>query len=341
MDPRTAGTEALGGGCRAGFSGLVKALSKTGKFEVTAISTYRERRVEADDVLYVRLDEARMLPVPDIALAYYDVRVLNGLEADLRIASHHSLIPYYAWEYSDINTAPCPWAVEYLKRGYAPHGRWEVLPNAVEGLDGIDWKPVPGRVLYHTSPDRGLHLLLAAWPEIRRRVPNAELHVLGDPVGIATAKYPERSVLYRRSQAMARGLKAADEAGGLTLLGRLPRREVLREISEAACFPFPASVSVPCETFSVSILESMWVGVPVVLSPVDALESLWGDYVYSVPSPAELNMGPMVTGVVEMLTNPRHAQRISERQKAYARTFTFERKAAALAGMLERYVGDQ
>jgi glycosyltransferase involved in cell wall biosynthesis len=328
MRPQTAGLEASGGGCRAGFSGLVRAMARLGKYQIRAFSTYVDKRLEHDGVEYVRLDQARRYPQPDIDLAYYDVLTLAGSRADLRIGSHHTLLPYIAWDWIDINTAPCPWAVEFLRRGYHPHGRWATLPNAVEGLDGIEWDPIPGRVIYHTSPDRGLHILLDMWPEIRARVPGATLHVVGDVQMLMAAKYPPRSIRETRAKLMAEALKKAEAAGGLTMLGRLTRADLLEEIRHAACFAFPCDVQAPCETFSISILECCVIGVPVVLVPKDALRDIWGGAV------AMANMGEFVNTAVTALTDSEAAAFWSRRQKGAAEPYTFDNAASVLDGII-------
>jgi glycosyltransferase involved in cell wall biosynthesis len=333
MHAKTAGLEASGGGCRAGFAGLVRAMGRLGKYKIRAFSTYAEKHIEHDCIDYIRLDQYRIHAneVPDAILAYYDVLPLAGNLSPLRIGSHHTLLPYIAWDHIDINTAPCSWARDFLKRGYHPHGRWETLPNAVEGLDGIEWDPVPGRVIYHTSPDRGLHLLLDMWPEIRARVPHATLHVVGDVRQMIDCKYPPRSVREQRAKMMAAGLAKATAAGGLTMLGRLTRADLLEELRHAACFAFPCDVVAPCETFSISVLESMSIGVPVVLQPQDALESLWGDAVVI----AGVYQNEFVEAVVEVITDADAASIVSRRQKKAAEQYTFENAAKVLDEIIE------
>jgi glycosyltransferase involved in cell wall biosynthesis len=345
MNPANAGSEAMGGGCRAGFVGLVKATARLGNYKVRAFSTWTTKRVEIDGVEYVRLDQRKPNDPPtDVALGFYDVTMLVGNEAKLRIGSHHTLIPYVAFDWIDVNTAPCQWAVDHLKKGFDPHGKWAVLPNAIEGLDDVEWSPVPGRCIYHTSPDRGLHLVFDVWPDIRERVPGATLHVVGDVMGCAKGHYVERSVRGERAKLLLQNLEKAQAAGGVELLGRLSRYDLLREISEASCFSFAASCSAPCETWSTSILECCRIGVPVVLAPVDALASVWGDIVLMTGAPAEEYLRPRTTvrelltsngrafldGVLDVLTKPDVSAALSLRQKLKTEGFTFDNAAKIL-----------
>jgi glycosyltransferase involved in cell wall biosynthesis len=316
---------AHGGGCRSGFLGLAKAMAAKG-YRVRAFSTFLDRHVERNGVEYIRLDQMRSYGKPDALLAYYDTSPLVGETGMLRIASHHTYTPYAHFEWSDVNTAPSQPAVDHLRDRYEPHGTWYVLPNGVEL--SVERKPVPGRVIYHTSPDRGLHLLLAVWPEIRRRLPHATLHVVG-PVEEASSLADIEGVnpkTRHRATLLRDGLLAAQEAGGVELLGRVSRPVLDNELAEASLFAFPGSVSAPCETFSVSIMECLAIGLPVVMSPVDALKSVYEGAVTMVPSPAEDHMAAFIEAVVVAL---RDGADTDAGQRLAAR-YTFEEQAAHL-----------
>lgn len=320
---------AHGGGCRTGFLGLAKAMAAKG-YRVRAFSTFLDRHVERNGVEYIRLDQMRSYGKPDALLAYYDTSPLVGETGMLRIASHHTYTPYAHFEWADVNTAPSQPAVDHLRARYEPHGTWYVLPNGVEL--SVDRKPVPGRVIYHTSPDRGLHLLLAAWPEIRRRLPHATLHVVG-PVEEAACLADIEGVnpkIRHRASLLRDGLLAAQEAGGVELLGRVSRPVLDNELAEASLFAFPGSVSAPCETFSVSIMECLAIGLPVVMSPVDALEHVYGGAVTMVASPAEDHMPEFIDSVVSVLRDGVG----TEAGKRLAARYSFEEQASHLDKIL-------
>jgi glycosyltransferase involved in cell wall biosynthesis len=338
IDPRDPTGGAWGGGSRNGYMGLVRAFGRLGKYKVTALSTFKDKRLDLDGVEYVRIDRSHEVDAPDVHFGYYDVSCLIGSRAKLRIGSHHTCLPFHAWQWIDVHTAPCQWAVDFLKRGYRPHGEWHVLPNAVEGLEGVVRAPVPGRVVYQTSPDRGLHHLIGMWPAIRARVPGATLHVTGDVAEVcAWADNPNflQSYESERGREFKAAIDAAHAVGGLTLLGRLPRAGILRELSEAACFAFPAEVSAPCETFSISVLECLTIGLPVVMAPVDAFESLWTGAVAMSPSPVREHLDEFVDAVVDVLTSEKLQRQMAIAGKARAALYSFDRSAAALDQIIE------
>jgi glycosyltransferase involved in cell wall biosynthesis len=337
IDPAAMGDD-WGGGSRAGFLGLVRAMGRLGTYKIRAIGPFNERRQEIDGVEYWRLDQVHKLDHPDVHHAFYDGAPIIESKARMRIWGHHTYIPNgNALDWADLHTAPSRHSLDHLKRSWDPHGRWAVVPNAVEGLDGVEWAPVDGRVLYHTTPDRGLHVLSGMWPEIRARVPGATLHVVGDVREMAEAPVPARSVRGRRAAMLRENMAAAETAGGVTLLGRLTRAELLREVSEAACFAFPTSVAAPCETWSISVHECAAIGVPVVLCGVDSLP-MWKDYAVVIPERIEQHGRPFVDAVVRLLTDADEAKRLSDVAKTVQQRWSFDGAAAVLDGEIRTFM---
>jgi glycosyltransferase involved in cell wall biosynthesis/tetratricopeptide (TPR) repeat protein len=329
LDPTDPSGGRAGGGGKAGFLGLTRAMGRLGTYDVTALSTFKDRFHVIDGVTYLGLDE--LAPPADVVIAYYDVRVLSQVMGPLRVGMHHTLAPYNAWPFIDVNTAPSEYALEYCRR-LRPRATWRVVPNAVEGLEGVVWKPVPGRVLHHTSPDRGLYNLLERWGEIRARVPHATLHVAGNPGDMAKAyQQPslKGSIEYDMAIRLEAGMATAKEIGGVRFLGSLPRVDLLEEIASAACFASAFEMLIPSETWSITIHECCEVGVPCVIAPADALRSLWEDVVECGPDIAD-DRGEFVDSVVRMLTDEKAAREVSTRQKAHVAQFSFDRTAQAM-----------
>lgn len=347
VDPSAMGDD-HGGGSRAGYLGLVRAMGRLGKYTVKAIGPFNQRQQTIGDVDYIRLDQAHRLSAPDIAHAYYDGEPLRENAARMRIWSHHTYAPTgVVWDWTDLHTTPSLHSLQVLKSTRDPLNRWAVVPNAVEGLDGIEWNPVPGRAIYHTTPDRGLHVLCGMWPEIRARVPGATLHVVGDVREFADMPVPKRSVRGRRAAQMRESLAAAQAAGGVTLLGRLARADLLRELSEANCFAFPASLSGPAETWSISVHECLHIGVPVILGNVDSL-SMWDDYARVFPTAeAEFDASNRdhVSGfadeLVTVLADQSYAQYMSERGKLVRGKYSFDKTAARLDSMISEFFAER
>lgn len=340
LDPRAVGSEAMGGGSRVGFMGLTRAMAHIGQYHVVAFSTWAMPQFVEDGtgVEYRRLDFLMTSPKPDIAFAYYDTSPLELFDSTvLRIASHHTYAPYLHFDHADINTAPSEHALEALREEFEPTGQWHLLPNAVGDVN-VTRRAIPGRVIYHTSPDRGLGLLCKAWPGIRKLVPHATLHVVGPVRQILDAKDPV-GVAGRQARQLREAVAIAEAAGGLTLLGRLPRAELDRELSEASVFAFPCSPIAPCETFSISIMECCKSGIPVVLAPADALQSIYSGHVRMTPAPAREHLGEFQDAVVGVLTSEVEQARLSALGRQLAEKYTFENMASVLNSIIMRRMG--
>lgn len=87
---------------------------------------------------------------------------------------------------------------------------------------------------------------LKAFGLLRQRIPGAELHIMGSDYGPG-----ERAELWARSQGLAEGIHFLGSVPYLTLLGRLADSDLLLHPSLE-------------ETFGMSIVEAMALGVPVV-----------------------------------------------------------------------------
>ncbi len=328
-----------GGSNKNFFMNIVKELPKYGHL-VRAFSTF-PRSVTLNGVEYHPIEEIDKHGHPNVMWACYDTMPLSGRWGMLRIGSHHTYkIDRAAWEYIDIHTIPSQAALDFLKPVYSPHAQWVVQPNAVEN-DLIERKPVPGRVIYHTSWGRGLYLLLRVWPEIRLRVPDATLHIISafpdrnQPFARGTENYIEAV----RFRAFWQYLDTAVAAGGVTHMSNVPRAQVLQELSEASVFAFPCSIPYSAETFSVSAMECCKMGIPVVLAPEDALESIYKGSVLLTPAPAEQHLNEFADAVVQVLSDPVVAKRLSESGKKLAAPYTYENAGKVLSDIICSHTG--
>jgi hypothetical protein len=117
------------------------------------------------------------------------------------------------------------------------------------------------------------------------------------------------------------------------LLGKVSRDLLRYELGQAACFAYPCSVAMPCETFSVCIMECMRAGVPVVLSAQDAL-AMYNDIAMMVPSPAEDHMGEFVEMVVHVLRSVPRQLSCHYMGKRFAVRYTHDRMATVLDSII-------
>lgn len=158
-----------------------------------------------------------------------------------------------------------------------PAGRSLVIPNSVD-LDLFNaGSPAPARqphrVVYCSSPDRGLHHLLGMWPLVRKRVPDAEL-----------------GIFYRLEPWLARARDNTDEVGrraryiettlprlfphGVKVIGPVSNTRMASQLMQAAVLAYPCDPVRYTEGFGCSVLDATAGGCIPIISNADALPSV-------------------------------------------------------------------
>ncbi len=202
-----------------------------------------------------------------------------------------------------------------------PHGVDESFfaPTLTQGVR--DTYNVPERFILSVGaqePRKNLVTLLEAYrrlpEELRRDVPL----VVAGPRGWKDA-------------ALRRALDQTAVSGVLTI-GYVNPVLLPALYSLATLFVFPSLY----EGFGMPILEAMAAGAPVITSNVSSMPEVAGDAGLTVDprSAAELT-----SGIERLLTDAALAKALSERGRARARTFTWERTALATRAFFERVAG--
>ena len=142
------------------------------------------------------------------------------------------------------------------------------------------WDSRPYDVGYWSSPDRGLHHLLRAWPEVLAAEPRARLHVFYEIdkylqlVSRATGEYGARA------QELVPLLIRAKADKSIIFHGQVPRRKLapIQLQCRVMCYPYdPANF---CEGYCGSVNQGIAAGCLVMTTPKDALPELYEDVVY-------------------------------------------------------------
>ncbi len=137
-------------------------------------------------------------------------------------------------------------------------------------VDGRLIERNPHRAIYTSSPDRGLDLLLEWWPEVRERIPDAELAFAYATVYEAVAQKDPRIGAFRDH------VRSLSSQPGVTNLGSLSQPNVAGEMLASGVWLAP-SYSTPAgqpfyETFCIGAVEAAAAGCVRVMSQWGALE---------------------------------------------------------------------
>jgi len=153
---------------------------------------------------------------------------------------------------------------QFARRLSVPAERYVVTRNGVdlalvdEAIAGVERDR--NRLLYTSRPERGLDVLLAIWPELKRRRPELTLrivHYANPPADAQMAEYLE--TLRRTAAALP----------GVTMLEPLAKRELYHEIAGCGLVVYPATFP---EVSCISALEAAACGTPMVASRYAALK---------------------------------------------------------------------
>jgi glycosyltransferase involved in cell wall biosynthesis len=166
--------------------------------------------------------------------------------------------------------ALCQTQADYFKAKY-PQARVSVSSNGIkrELIEAIAQDPPernPHRLIYASSPDRGMEQLLQIFPRIKEMVPDAELHLYYgfNNIEKVIAYYGEKSAV---AMTAAR-VRALCEQPGVTFHGRMGQPELLREWFKAGLWVHPSNFT---ETSCITCMDAQACGAIPITSPVWAI----------------------------------------------------------------------
>lgn len=187
----------------------------------------------------------------------------------------------------DVYTAPSKSLAARLAVMMRAPERFCVLPNGCDpSLYDLDHK-IPGRCIYASSPDRGLHVALHEWADVRRSVPDATLKIYYHSMqhwfdniedNRRTGYWTNQEHAWRAS--MVRGLITQD---GVEHVGSVSRVEMAKAYSEAMVLAYPCDTITYTEGFGVAVLEGSASGAVPVVSSEDAFGEVYGGTCPMVP----------------------------------------------------------
>lgn len=292
------------------------------------------------------------VPPPfDVAYAWNEPDLLRGNAARLRMVNQQLNDFGYARAGYDAHVGVYTFPSFHHGRHVVhteglPRDKWDVVPNgcrAPEWYRSLGVERVPGRVVYCSSPDRGLHLLLSVWSKIRARVPNAHLRVFYDVDRwlAQMEQHPlepgapvEHVELKRRAQYIGRALKQP----GIETIGCVSRERIALELAAAQVMAYPCDTVRYTEGFSVATLEACSAGAVPVIAATDALGSIYLDSVPMVFGRIGEKLDEYVDLVVRGLTDAAWRNDWIARAQALASQHTWSHVVDRLESVVEEHI---
>jgi len=165
------------------------------------------------------------------------------------------------------------WHSDYLKMVYPFLNNLKPTRNGIDLLRfSQEVERNPHKVVYSSSPDRGLDMLLSMWPMIVAVVPDAELHVYYGFQNID--RLPHLSRLRQQWEEMLQ------KAPRVAWHGRLDQVELAKEFLSAGVWLYPTTF---LEVSCITAMEAMAAGVAMLATKCGALPETVGDRGILVP----------------------------------------------------------
>lgn len=243
-------------------------------------------------------------------------------------------------DHVDIYTSPSEDHRSYI-RGLTPSPhKWEVLANGCEPTQ-YGGPKVPGRVIYASSPDRGLHLLLQCWPRIKKAVPEAHLKVFYNFAPWFErlkdiARHPDYTMreLAHRAMYIKDSLRRL-EGMDIEHCQSVSRTQMATEMSQAEVLAYPCDTVRYTEGFSVTLMEACASGAVPITSSVDSLGGIYGRVVPMVNAPAREHLRQFTGLVIRALTDKPWAESVRADTKAFAEEFAWPKLASKLESLVQ------
>lgn len=243
--------------------------------------------------------------------------------------------------------SPSEWHRKRLQNHHpAP---FEVVPDGcdLEPFDALfasGFQKVPGRVVWTSSPDRGLHWLLQEWPMIKRAVPWASLRVfykLKPWLDHFRAKPALQENSIQEQHARANYIEAAMPRlvnMGVEFFDSVSRVQIAQEVAAAECFSYSADTCVESEGFSCSSIEACAARACPILTNIDAFPEIYGGTLPMVDMPLTKNAPVFRDLVIRALTDKPFRDEVNGKARALAERFTWALAAKRMCEVLETHL---
>ncbi|MDD4994899.1 MAG: glycosyltransferase family 4 protein [Patescibacteria group bacterium] len=175
-------------------------------------------------------------------------------------------IPAFLWKRihstPDLVTAISSSLAERAKKLRTDQGKVVIIPNGVdlELAKQSQAEPIPGRIVCvaRLSWEKGLDYLIKSLPSVFQEFPNAHLVMVGEG---------------NKRQEIERMIKELNLGSRVTLLGKLPHEETLREMGKAQIFICPSLA----EGLGIVFIEAQACGAPVIGTRVGGIPDVISD----------------------------------------------------------------
>lgn len=270
--------------------------------KVTVLNDCAGKAGNYDGVEYVHFQEGLDRPEKfacDVLVVSRHAQILNHpFPAKKRVLWVHDIhVGQHDISKADFVLCLSTWHREFFASTYPAFPAHRILTTR-NGLDVSRFAAEPvkqgQRLIYASSPDRGLERLLGLFPRIRAMVHDCELHVY-----YGFENWEKAAQNDEGQRATIQRIKQALQQPGVTFHGRVGQRELAAAYLSAKVWAYPTWF---CETFCLSALEAQAAGCVPVTTDLAALhETVTHGHLLAPPNTSEEYGTAFVNKVVELL----------------------------------------
>ena len=231
-----------------------------------------------------------------------------------------------------------PWHVVHNGLDAAAYGAPRTMPGGGTWFPPDDrgppaWNKRSLNVGYWSSPDRGLHHLLEAWPKVTAAEPSARLHIFYEVnKWFDSGSYRCLGSYGDLARRMYRDLVPRAKADPtITWHGAVPRKVLAKTQVQCRVMCYPYDPIEFCEGFGGSVNQAIAACCHVLLGPHDAFPSLYNGAVTWLPSTPTEMREKLPSEILKALKTPP-----PEKAEAARFKFTWERAAKEMERAINR-----
>lgn len=238
----------------------------------------------------------------DIAISFDTPVPLHNIQAHISLLACQTNDPPMAGA-PDISafTFCSNWHLDAVcrRRTMIPRERAFVIGNGVDlelYAQRESVPKIPGRLLWTSSPDRGLHHALRIFRLAREQRPDLTLHVYYD---FSKAFEGSKWAMDLHTQNLWEAKKLMETTEGVTYVGPVDKRTLAQAEMEAEVLLMSEDTVQPTEGYGISVISSMAAGCIPLISDCDALPELWGRHTPMLPLP--IDYGQWTQALLDLL----------------------------------------
>lgn len=195
-----------------------------------------------------------------------------------------------------------------------PDNKVLVTSNGIPDFDVPEWKGNPHRIIYSSSPDRGLVYLLNNWPKIKEQVTDAELHIFYG-FDVFDAIYQDNPGKQQWKDRVFKMMKQ----DGIVYRGRIGHDALNYEFQQSGIWAYPTDFT---EISCITAMKAQKNGaIPVVTDYAALSETVKSGLRIDVDITTEEGQKEYFTALIDLLKDPKRQQELREPMMKWAKDY--------------------